>query len=570
MKVSSASLRRVVASGLIFAFTILPLPSAMAQGTAAVGADGLPPLPESVVEKAQREGNALPLSLTEVIKMALENNLDIAIENTREENQRISLDSAYATYDPSLSVNLSANDRRSVSNNLTQISRTGGVSNSSGQSWNFSFSKQFMKTGGNLSSSLNSSRSTSSQIDSIDSYSATFSVTYRQPLWRNLKIDSARNQIRIANLNIEQNEVQFKNSVSRVIQNIQTQYWQLVSAVENYEIQRNALRREQTNLRDNLRKLEVGTIPPINVTNSKVAVATSEASLYSAEDRVLQAENSLRQYVSSDRTSEIWKKVIVPTDRPDFVEYKIDPEAAIETALRNRTEIVNAQLNLTSLGYSTEISRNSKKWDITPSFTFGKSGSGLARNPCQAAFGSDDCRKNDDGSDMLTYDPKYIGGPFTAYKTAFATSAYNWSVSLNVTIPIWNRQVDNQIAQNEISKRQQLMQLRQTEQSIQVSVMNALQSLESSRQQVEIAKLRLDAAHEQYDGEIKRYDAGLIENFRLLQAANDLASAENSELSARISYKQAVISLQVAMNTLLEESQFTTAKASKIDIPVLY
>ena len=569
MKVFSCSLRRASALCLILAITIIPIPSARAQGTSTVGADGLPPLPESTVEKARREGTALPLSLTEVIKMALENNLDIAIENTREENQRISLDSAYATYDPSLSVNLSANDRRSVSNNLTQISRNGGVSNSSGQSWNFSFSKQFMKTGGNFSSSLNSSRSTSSQIDSIDSYSATFSITYRQPLWRNLKIDSARNQIRVANLNIEQNEVSFRSSVSRIIQNVQTQYWQLVSAIENYEIQRNALRIAQTNLRDTQRRLDVGTVPPINVTNARVQVVTNEASVYSAEDRVLQAENSLRQIVSNDRTSDIWKKVIIPTDRPDFVEYRIDPDIAIETALRNRTEIVNARLNLTSLQYSTEISRNSKKWDITPSFTFGKSGSGLARNPCQAAFGSDDCRKNDDGTDMLTYDPKYIGGPFTAYKTAFATSAYNWSVSLNVSIPIWNRQVNNQIAQNDISKRQQLMQLRQQEQTVQVSVMNALQSLESARLQVGIAQLRLEASQEQYEGEMKRFEAGLLENWRLLDVANNLAQSENSYLSALISYKQAVISMQVAMNTLLEESQFTTARATTIDVPVL-
>ena len=547
MKISSASLRRTFASSLILAITILPLPAAMAQGSAAVGADGLPPLPESVVERAQREGNALPLSLSEVIKMALENNLDIAIENTREENQRISLDSAFANYDPSLSANFSTNDRRSVSTNFEQLGSGSAVTTSGGQSWGFSLSKQFMKTGGNLSGSLNGNRNTSSSINNNSlQYGSSLSITYRQPLWRNLKIDSARNQIRIANLNIEQNEVSFRTSVSRIIQNIQTQYWQLVSAVENYEIQRNSLRRNQTNLRDNLRKLEVGTIPPINVTNSRVEVAVSESNLYSAEDRVLQAENSLRQLVSSDRTSEIWKKVIVPTDRPDFVEYRIDPETAIETALRNRQEMVNARLNLTSLEYSTELNRNSKKWDITPSFSFGKSGVGIPNNPCRKNIfgGTDDCQKNPDGSDILTYDPKYVGGPFTAYKTVFSTSAYNWSVSLNVTIPIWNRSINNQIAQNEISRRQQLMQLRQTEQTIQVSVMNALQSLESSRQQVEIAKLRLEANQEQYEGEMKRYDAGLIENFRLLDAANSLASAENSVLSALISYKQVVVTLQ--------------------------
>ncbi|MCL2877564.1 MAG: TolC family protein [Acidobacteria bacterium] len=558
MKVCSASLRRVVASGLILAFTILPLPSAMAQGNAS-STDGLPPLPLSPIEKAREDGTALPLSLVELTKLVLQNNLDIAIQDTNEELRRLSLLQTYGSYDPTLTGSFSTSSNRSVSTSAFDTSAAGTTTRDS-LSMRLTY-RQTMKTGGTLSSTLSAYDRTATNSNSSTlnpNYSNNLQFQYQQPLWRNLRVDNTRNQIKLANLDIELNDVQFKQSVTRTIADVQSRYWDLVSAIRNYEIQRNSVTLAQMNLRDNRRRLEVGTIPPIDVTTAEAQVSSRELSLISAEDQILQTQNNLRQLVSSDRNSDIWKKVIVPTDTPDFREYKIDADTAVSIALQNRPEMEQSRISVTRLDLQNRLSRESKKWGVDLTASFQMSGSAGQINP------------NSDPNRPNFTKPSMIGGFPTGYKVMFSEPNTNWSVGLNITVPMKNRQLDAQLATQEINKRQELMRRRQQEQSIQVEVLNALQSLESSRRQVAAAEIALRQAREQLDGEEKRFEAGLSQNYRVLEVQQQLSNQEYSELQALIRYKQAIITLQRVMNNLLEASEFSVARGSSMNVPPLY
>ena len=113
------------------------------------------------------------------------------------------------------------------------------------------------------------------------------------------------------------------------------------------------------------------------------------------------------------------------------------------------------------------------------------------------------------------------------------------------------------------------MNIRKTEQSIQVEVRNALQTLETNRKQVETAGIARKLAEERLDGETKRFDAGLSQNYLVLQRQNELSSAQYSELQALIRYKQGIITLQKAMYNLLESNEFEIAKGSSNNVPNL-
>jgi len=571
MKECLVSLRRAVASGLILAITILPLPSAMAQsGAGAVeNVEGFGPLPESPAEKAQRDGYALPLSLTEVTKMALQNNLNIAIQNLQEENQRLSLVSAYNFLEPSISFG-SISFRSGVTVTADPSNPTNEFRNTS-ETASFpsvSITKRFL-WGGQVSGSMSPGSRTERKGDQLvnnpwnnPSYSGgSLSINYSQQLWRNFRIDQQRNSIRVANLNLETNEISFKNQVTSVIASVQQQYWQLLAAIRNYDIQRNALRMAQINLRDNRKRLEVGTIPNINVIQGENALSSREVSMVSAENQIMQAQNALRQTVSSDRNSEIWGKFIIPTDLPDFVEYKIDIETAIATALQNRSEIESARLSLKQNEWTTELSRENKKWGVNFTASYGRSGATVypedSLRPCTPNPITGECAP----SNTLT------GGLPTAIKTIFSQPGYSWSVSFSITPPLLQakKQNDITIAQNEIQRRNQLISLRQTEQNIQVQVTNAVQSLESARLSVEASERALAMSQLEFENQQKRYDVGMIQNDVLLTSMNNVSSAEYSVLQSLISYKQAIVTLQQQMNTLLESSQFTLARGNTVN-----
>jgi outer membrane protein TolC len=559
--------------GLVLATMSFSTPAAIAKEAAPSAqeqakqsaTDEIPPLPLSPIEKAEKDGTALRISLKDLTKLALQYNLDIAIQDTNEQLSQQRILQQYGNYDPELRAQLSLNSTKNANTNLASYS-TASYNKSDRAQWNLTFS-QPVKTGGTLQAQWNSGRSDNNSTFSLftPQYSSSMTVQFTQPLWRNLRIDSTRSQIKITNLDLKTTDSQFKQKVTDTISNIQSSYWDLVSAIRSYEIRRNAVKLAQINLRDNRKKVEVGTLAPIDVTDAEANEASREVDLISAEETILRAENTLRSLISNDRNSEIWSKVIVPIDLPDFQEYKVDVGTAIDTALKSRPELEQADISLKQLDIQKQLNENLRKWQFDLTASFGSNGTAGPQSYRVDSFTGLPVLDQNGNKIPQTPEP-LVGGLGTAYKTIFTEGFTNWSVGFQVTIPLRHRSLDAQIAQQDIQRRQQLMNLRKTEQSIQVDVRNAIQSLETNRKQVETAGVARKLAEERLDGEEKRFEAGLSQNYLVLQRQNEVSSAQFTELQALIGYKKAVITLQKAMYTLLESNEFEIAKGSSNNV----
>jgi outer membrane protein len=548
---------------LALAMTAVHSPVTIAQETASSDqasmnqtvSEDLPPLPSSPIEKAQKDGTALMLSLKEVTKLALQNNLDIAIQDTNEQVSLQKIIAAFGSYDPSLSGNFSLNSSKQA-NTVSYQASTGDFNISKTLSWNYQFSKSF-RTGGSFTASWQDRRSSTDYTSSRfnPSYSSQASLSFTQPLLRNFRIDSSRGNIKIANLDLKSTDCQFKQKVTDTISSIQSQYWDLVSAIRDYEIKRNSVRLGQITLRDNKKKVLVGTLAKISITEAEADLAQRELNLFSSEESILRQENALRQLISNDRNSEIWSKVIVPTDKPDFQEYKVDLETAIETALHNRPELEQIAIQLNQADINLQVTENNRKWQVDLTGSYGSNGN--SGTP------------SDTTSSLLPPPESQIGGLATSYKNVFTGGTTNWSLQVRVNVPLRNRSTDSQLAQQQINRRKILMQRKSQEQAIQVEIRNAIQKLDTNRKQVETAKMGRQLSEEQLEGEVKRLEAGLSENFRVLDRQNQLAQAEFTYLTNLINYKKSVIALQKSMYTLLESNEFEIAKGSSTKVSAL-
>src|SRR5438046_6483005 len=98
-------------------------------------------------------------------------------------------------------------------------------------------------------------------------------------------------------------------------------------------------------------------------------------------------------------------------------------------------------------------------------------------------------------------------------------------------------------------------------------IRNAVQALETNEERVETARVARELAEEQLDGETKRFQAGLSENFRVLGRQRDLSVAQGVELDTLIAYKKSAIDLQKAMYRLLEANDLDIAKHSSDNMP---
>jgi outer membrane protein TolC len=539
--------------GLVLAFAAIHVPISIAQEAASAvqssikqpAADDLPPLPSSPTEKARKDGTALMLSLKDVTKLALQNNLDIAIQETNEEVSRKKIVGSFGNYDPTLSGNLSLNSSKQA-NTVSYQASNGAFNTTKTLSWDYQYRQNF-RTGGNISAGWSDNRTATDQTSYQfnPSYSSRASISFTQPLMRNFRIDNNRGNIKLANLDLKTSESQFIQKVTDVISNIQSQYWDLVSAIRDYEIKRESVKLGQITRRDNIKKVDVGTLAKISITEAEADLAQRELNLFASEETIIRQENALRQLISNDRNSEIWSKVIVPTDKPDFSEYKVEMQAAIETALNNRPELKQINLQLNQADINLQMTENSRKWQMDLTGTFGSNGS--AGTPANSQF--------------LPLESQ-VGGLATSYKNVFAGGATNWTFKLAVSVPLKNRSVDSQYAQQQINRDRTLKQRKSQEQSIQVEIRNAIQKLDTNRKQVETAKMGRQLSEEQLAGEVKRLEAGISENFRVLDRQNQLAQAEFTYLTNLINYKKSVIVLQKAMYMLLESNEYELAKGS--------
>ena len=548
---------------LVLAFTIVPSSDIMAQKVTADSKEvitksadeDLPPLPSSPIEIADKDGTALRLSIKDITKLALQNNLDIAISDTNEQLSQQKIIAAYGNYDPTLSASLGVNSQKSANTNTATASTSGTFNKSDRANWNLTFA-QNVKTGGQLQATWNSSRSDNNQSFSLftPQYNSSMTVQFTQPLWRNLHIDSTRGNIKLVNLDLDSTDSKFKQKVTETIANIQSQYWDLVSAIRDYDIKRSSVRLGQITLRDNKKKVDVGTLAPISITEAQADLKSRELNLISSEEQIFRQENTVRQLVSNDRNAEIWSKVIIPTDEPNFVEYKIDLKTATEAALKKRPELEQFDIQLKQADINLRMTANSRKWQFDLVGQFGSTG---VAGPQSFRFGV-----------PQTPEP-LVGGIANAYRTIFSEGFTNWQISFNVQVPLRTRNLDSQFAQQKIQRQQTVMNRTSQEQSIQVEIRNAVQKLKTNKEQVDTAKMQTQLNKEQLDGEVKRFDAGLSESYRVLDRQNSLALAQNAELVNLINYKKSVIALERAMYTLLESNEFEVAKSSAGNVPNL-
>jgi HAE1 family hydrophobic/amphiphilic exporter-1 len=518
----------------------------------------LAPLALSPIEKAEKDGTLLRLSLKDLTKLALQNNLDIAISDTNEEIQQQRLIQAYGPYDPMITSRLGVSSTKAPNTNQTNIASGQQSFNKQDYSnWNFGFS-QAVKTGGTLQASWNSSRTDTNQLFSLftPQYSAQASVQFTQPLRRNFRIDQNRTNIKLVNMDMKINDSKFKQQVVTTIAGIQGVYWDLVSAIRAYDIARESVRLAQITLRDNRKKVEIGTLAPIAITEARATMASREGDLISAEQGIFQVENALLSKISNDRNAEIWHKVIAPVDTPEFKDFKISLDDAIDTALKNRPELEQIDLGLRETDLNYDMMANLKKWQFDLTGGFGTVGVAGPQSISPST-----------GVPQIV--PSLVGGLPTAYKTIFSGGYTNWSVAFNIQIPLRNRSVDAQLAQLKVNQRQSLMARKNQELAIQVDVRNAVQALDTNKKRIDQARLARELAAEQLDGEEKRFQAGLSQNYLVLQRQNDLSVAQYQELQALISYRKSIITLQQSIYTLLESNDFEIAKTSSDNVPAL-
>jgi len=481
-------------------------------------------------------GPVTRLSADEAVRMALENNLGIQAERLAPQINTLEVAGARAAYAPVLFSNFF--NRNSTQPPSTFITGAGSLLTTESLTQDGGLAQNVPWGGGNYSLSLSGGKVTTSATDSRynPQLSSNLAARFVQPLLRNFKIDSFRQQIATTQNNQVIADIGLRERVTLTSQAVRNAYFDLIGAVEGHKVAVESLELAQASLKSNRTKVEVGTLAPIDIIEAEAEVASNEEAVINAEARIKTVEDRLRYLILNPSQPDFWTTRIEPTDAPSLTPIAVDVDAAIANALAQRTDIARLKKQLDNVDVGIKFAQNQKMpgLDLTANYNvIGVAGT-------QFEFGQG-------------FPPPVLNTSIRSFQDALGDvlgqDFRTWSVALAFSYPLGTSQADASLASNRLQRQQGAVSLRDLELQVATGVRDAARQVETNLKRVEATRKARDRAEQRLRAEEKRMTVGLSTTFQLFQAQRDLGRQRQQEVNAMIDYNRSVInfeSIQIA------------------------
>ena len=537
--------------------------------------------PDRQTPEAPRVGvdESRPLALTvfDAVKMALEQNREIEVERINVLQSEYDLFAARGANDISVGTSTFFEHRTVPVGSVLAGGPNGSLTT---KSLNYDFSAQkLLPTGGLWSAAFTNARADSNSVFASlnPQYNTALNFQIRQPILRNFSIDDARRRIRIATRALDLSDSQFRQKAIDIVARVQRSYWDLVFTLRELQIQRESVQLAKTQLAQNKRMVNEGSLAPIELVSVEVELEQRNENVLLVIEAVTRAENALKQLVLGEKESPVWNQPIIPTDAPDLQAITYALPEAVASAFANRPEL--AQNNLRQEVNKIEVkyfdNQTKPQVDLIASY----SSTGLSGTPSLIGnpFGSTTTLLLDrvnELSGLAGLTPVVVppagalpgfleGGYGKSVSNLFSNDFRTFRFGVSFSFPLRNRTAEGQLGRAVAEGRKIGAQRKTLEQAIEVEVRNAVQAVETAKLRVETARAAREAAQKQSESEQRRFQAGLSTTYFVLERQNNLSAARGRELKAMTDYSKAVTELQRVMGTTLTSANVDVTPSQK-------
>ena len=511
------------------------------------------------------------LTLDDALAMALANNKDIDGSRIDRDKALNNVTGARGVFDPRIGA------VTSYQKNVTPVASTlGGSATGAVTNRNAIADPQFSGSlpwfGSSYQLDFSSSRTTTNNsfAQLNPQYPTSLNFTLTQPLFRNFRYDDNRHKLEVAKKNVSLTDEQFRQRVMQVVTQTEQAYWDLAFAYGNLTVQLDAVRIGREQDESNRRQQEQGLLAPIDVVAAQRQLATFEVNAYSAQEALTAAENTLKTLILPERTDPIWSAALIPIT-PVNVSPPVTPLLdAVKEGLDNRPEL--AQVQITS-----EINESDNRYfkeqakpqvDLIATHTnAGLAGIQLPAGPNPFTAGQIALteRLNElsllaglqplpstGGGGSAGLPPLLVGSYGQSITNIFSNNFPTTLVQLRVSLPLRNRTAEANLNNSLAETRRIRNQRQQTEQSIEASVRNAMQSVESAKSRLASSQVARESAEEQYQSEQRQFRAGTSTLFLVQQRQTDMITARSQERRAESDLGKAIATFELSTGTILQ------------------
>jgi HAE1 family hydrophobic/amphiphilic exporter-1 len=507
-----------------------------------------------------------PLSLRDALSMALENNKDIEVARENVRIAEFNLFGAQGVYDPRLTTAAFYERVKTPISSFLAAGQDGAIVQSD-YTAAMQFEGETPFLGGNYRVDFNSERSITNNLFTALSpqFPTSLTFSYTQPLWRGLKVDNNRRQIQIARKNLSLTDSQFRQRAIDTITSVQRAYWDLVFALRSLQVQRDAVDVARTQLNHNKRLVQEGQLAPIDVVASEAQISTYEQNVFAALEEVSRTENNLKNLIAQNQKAELWSESIVPVDPIDLAVPQVSLPEALKTAMENRPELQQSDVQREINQIDQKYFKDQTKPAVDLIGTYGITGlaGSLAANESPFVSSNLLVRQRVDQLSLLagldplpvtppsTISPDLLGGFGQSFQNLLTNRFSNFKLGVQISLPIRNRTAEANLGRSLVEGERIATQREQLEQTIQVDVRNALQSMRSSEARLRAAIATREANEQQFASEQRKLDAGQSTVFLVLERQTALTEARALEIKAQTDLNKAIAELQRATGNAL-------------------
>lgn len=358
--------------------------------------------------------------------------------------------------------------------------------------------------------------------------------------------------IRVAKNNLKGSELWLKLQVITTVSAVLNLYWDLVSFDEDLRIKQDALTTAQQLYEGNQRQVELGTLPAIEATRGAAEVSAAKESLLIAETNVAQQETVLKNALSRNGiVSQTLDEVqIVPLDHiivPETEDLKPASEL-INQALAQRPEITKAKTDIDSRLINLGGSKNALRPTLTANVELTNNGLSGLINPASVLDG-------------FIPPPAYVGGYGNFLGQIFGRDYPNYSAGFSLNIPFRNRVAQADYVADQLNLRQSQLQYQKAVAQVRVDVKNAVIGLQQARARYEAAVSTRSLAQQTLEAEQNRFRFGESTIATVVAARRELANDQSAEVQSMANYTHAKIAFDEAVGQTLDANNISMQEA---------
>src|SRR6266849_7935900 len=449
-----------------------------------------------------------------------------------------------ASYDPSIIGSVGAEHQTTPLANQ-QIYGVPSLQSNTGQA-SVAYSQAF-PTGTTFTVEFNNSRQTTNSpfFNLSPILNSLYRFSFQQQLLAGFGFGPNLRYLTIAKNNKKISDIGFKDQAIATITQIKNIYRDLVNAYEQARVNEQSLAFAQQSL-DNARKqLHLESVPAMDVMRAEAEVSKRDQDLTVARTSLQLQELLIKNALTKSLDDPVLESVsVVPTDTlqsAQIVPLNESVQDLIQQALHDRPELAESDVDLVNRQISRKAARNALLPSLSLVAFYG--GSGLA-GPLNPVY-------NVPGVPNTSTVPTDFSG---ALANAFNNTAPDYYVGFNLNIPVRNRVAKADQYRSELEYRQAELRREELRKQIRIEVRNAQYALQQTAARVDAARKARDLAQRTFEITQKEQTLGAGSNYQTMTAQRDLAVAELDLVTAMTTYEKAKVELDRATGSTLEHN----------------